>query len=139
MYFTYRVEALIQLNILLRQMIYQCQLTLVVIRTSTRMWSKRNQGCSQTNRRKRLVIDFRNLNKVTIDDKNPIPNINEVLRKLSRSHYFTMLDLAKISITSRLIKMESTIPHFTWKVRITNFFVGRWAKNSPRDLPTPNE
>lgn len=43
----------------------------------------------------RLVIDYRKLNEVTIDDKYPIPNIDEILDKLGRCQYFTTLDLAK--------------------------------------------
>lgn len=42
----------------------------------------------------RLVVDFRKLNEKTIDDKYPIPNINDVLDKLGRCQYFTTLDLA---------------------------------------------
>lgn len=43
----------------------------------------------------RLVIDYRKLNDKTIDDKYPIPNMEEILDKLGRSMYFTTLDLAK--------------------------------------------
>lgn len=43
----------------------------------------------------RLVIDYRKLNEITIDDKYPIPNIDEILDKLGRCQYFTTLDLAK--------------------------------------------
>lgn len=42
----------------------------------------------------RLVIDFRQLNAKTIEDKYPLPNIEEILDKLGRAHYFTTLDLA---------------------------------------------
>lgn len=42
----------------------------------------------------RLVVDFRKVNEKTIDDKYPIPNINDVLDKLGRCQYFTTLDLA---------------------------------------------
>lgn len=42
----------------------------------------------------RIVIDFRKLNDKTIDDKYPIPNINDVLDKLGKCQYFTTLDLA---------------------------------------------
>ncbi|CAK1583690.1 unnamed protein product [Parnassius mnemosyne] len=42
----------------------------------------------------RLVIDYRRLNEITIDDKYPLPNISELLDKLGRSCYFTKLDLA---------------------------------------------
>lgn len=43
----------------------------------------------------RIVIDYRRLNEVTVDDKYPIPNIDEILEKLGRCQYFTTLDLAK--------------------------------------------
>ena len=43
----------------------------------------------------RIVIDYRKLNEVTIDDKFPIPNIENILDKLGKSQYFTTLDLAK--------------------------------------------
>ena len=43
---------------------------------------------------KRLCIDYRHLNFVTIDDKMPMPRILEVLDRLSGSKYFTTLDVA---------------------------------------------
>lgn len=42
----------------------------------------------------RIVVDFRKVNEKTIDDKYPIPNINDVLDKLGNCQYFTTLDLA---------------------------------------------
>lgn len=41
----------------------------------------------------RMVIDYRKLNAITIADKYPLPEINEVLAQLGRSKYFTVLDL----------------------------------------------
>lgn len=41
----------------------------------------------------RIVVDYRKLNDKTIDDKFPIPNMDEILDKLGRSVYFTTLDL----------------------------------------------
>ncbi|KAJ3654355.1 hypothetical protein Zmor_013548 [Zophobas morio] len=41
----------------------------------------------------RLVVDYRKLNEKTIDDKYPLPNINDILDKLGKSMYFTTLDL----------------------------------------------
>lgn len=43
----------------------------------------------------RIVINYRNLNKETIEDKFPIPNIESLFEKLGKSQYFTTLDLAK--------------------------------------------
>lgn len=43
----------------------------------------------------RLVIDYRKLNDQTVDDKFPIPNIEEIFDKLGKCQYFTTLDLAK--------------------------------------------
>lgn len=43
--------------------------------------------------KKRLVIDFRNLNEKTISDKYPIPEITETLSNLGESKFFTTLDL----------------------------------------------
>lgn len=42
----------------------------------------------------RLVVDYRKLNKKTISDRYPIPNISDILDKLGRCQYFTTLDLA---------------------------------------------
>ena len=42
----------------------------------------------------RLCIDYRRLNAITIDDKMPMPRIQEVLDRLSDSKYFTTLDIA---------------------------------------------
>lgn len=43
----------------------------------------------------RIVIDYRKLNDVTISDKFPIPNIENILDKLGRAQYFSTIDLAK--------------------------------------------
>ena len=41
----------------------------------------------------RMCVDYRALNKVTIKNKYPIPNITEVFDRLSKASYFTKLDL----------------------------------------------
>lgn len=43
----------------------------------------------------RIVIDYRKLNQVSIDDKFPMPNMDDILGKLGNSMYFTTIDLAK--------------------------------------------
>lgn len=42
----------------------------------------------------RMVIDYRNLNDITVGDKYPLPNITDVLDQLGKCKYFTTLDLA---------------------------------------------
>lgn len=41
----------------------------------------------------RMVIDYRKLNKCTIPDKYPIPEINEVLTNLGQNKFFSVIDL----------------------------------------------
>lgn len=43
----------------------------------------------------RLVIDYRKLNDKTIEDKYPLPKIEEILDNLGKCCYFTTLDLAQ--------------------------------------------
>lgn len=41
----------------------------------------------------RIVIDYRKLNKETIADKYPIPEINKVLANMGGNKYFSLIDL----------------------------------------------
>lgn len=41
----------------------------------------------------RLVVDFRQLNKKLLADKFPLPRIDAILDQLGRAKYFTTLDL----------------------------------------------
>ena len=42
----------------------------------------------------RMVVDYRKLNIITIDDQMPIPNINHILDRMSGAKYFSTLDIA---------------------------------------------
>lgn len=42
----------------------------------------------------RMVIDYRRLNEITIDDKYPLPNITDLFDRLGKACYFTTIDLA---------------------------------------------
>lgn len=43
----------------------------------------------------RMVIDYRRLNEKTVEDKYPLPRIEEILDNLGKSCYFTTIDMAK--------------------------------------------
>ena len=43
---------------------------------------------------RRMVIDYRALNKLTRNDKYPLPRIDEMLDKLATVKYFTKMDLS---------------------------------------------
>lgn len=43
--------------------------------------------------KKRMVIDYRQLNDQMVDDKYPIPKISTILDRLGRSQYFSTIDL----------------------------------------------
>ena len=43
----------------------------------------------------RFCIDFRGLNKITVFDTEPIPNVEDLFVRLAHSRFFTKIDLAK--------------------------------------------
>lgn len=43
----------------------------------------------------RIVVDYTRLNDVTVSDKFPIPDIEDIPDKLGKAQYFSTLDLAK--------------------------------------------
>lgn len=48
---------------------------------------------SDSGKKWRLVIDFRQLNRKILPDKFPLPRIETILDQLGRARYFTTLDL----------------------------------------------
>lgn len=44
----------------------------------------------------RLVIDYQKLNEKTIEDKYPLPRVEEILDNLGRCVYFSTLDFAQL-------------------------------------------
>lgn len=61
---------------------------------SSPIWVVPKKVDASGKRKWRVVIDFRKLNEKSIDDKYPLPNINDLLDKLGKCQYFTTLDLA---------------------------------------------
>ncbi|EEZ99857.1 Retrovirus-related Pol polyprotein from transposon 17.6-like Protein [Tribolium castaneum] len=74
-------------------------LTQGIIRPSTSPWSSpiwivKKKLDASGKKKWRLVVDYRQLNEKTVNDKYPLPNITDILDKLGKSIYFTTLDLA---------------------------------------------
>lgn len=57
------------------------------------IWVVPKKSDASGKKKYRVVIDYRKLNDKTIDDRHPIPQIEDILDNLGRSSYFTTLDL----------------------------------------------
>lgn len=60
---------------------------------SSPIWVVPKKADASGKRKIRVVIDYRKLNEKTVNDKFPIPQIEEILDSLGKSVYFTTLDL----------------------------------------------
>lgn len=60
---------------------------------SSPIWVVPKKSDASGKRKIRVVIDYRKLNEKTVNDKFPIPQIEEILDSLGKSEYFTTLDL----------------------------------------------
>lgn len=59
------------------------------------IWMVARKAYASGKTKLRLVVDYRPLNEVTIDEKYQIPNIDEILDRPERCQCITTLDLAK--------------------------------------------
>lgn len=65
------------------------------------------------NKKWRLVVDYRLVNKTIMDDRFPLPNITEILDSLAGAVYFSHLDLAQGYFQLELEKESRHITAFT--------------------------
>ena len=54
----------------------------------------------------RLCVDYRGLNEITIKDRYPLPLIRETLAQLSKTRYFTKLDIKDAYYLVRMAEGE---------------------------------
>lgn len=62
---------------------------------SAPVWIVPKKADASGKKKFRMVIDYRKLNDKTVEDKYPLPRIEEILDNLGKSCYFTTLDLAQ--------------------------------------------
>lgn len=69
-----------------------------IIRPSSSPWSspiwivpKKADASGKT--KWRIVVDYRKVNEKTIDDRYPLPNITDILDKIGKCQYFSVIDL----------------------------------------------
>ena len=65
-----------------------------IIRPSKSPYNSNPILVTKQDKSKRFVIDFRNLNKNTIQDSYPLPDVNDMIDACLNCNYFTQLDLA---------------------------------------------
>jgi len=58
------------------------------------LWVVPKKPDSKGNKKWRMVIDFRALNKETVEDAYPLPNTTEILDQLGNAKYFSVFNLA---------------------------------------------
>lgn len=62
---------------------------------SSPVWIVPKKLDTSEKRKWKLVVDYRKFNEKTIEDKYPLPRIEEILDSLGKFSYFTTLDLAQ--------------------------------------------
>ncbi|MGL4850984.1 MAG: reverse transcriptase domain-containing protein [Clostridium sp.] len=93
----------------------QKNLELGVIRNSKSPWNSRIVPITKPDGSLRMCIDYRELNKVTIKDKYPLPRIDEILDDLSEACIFSTLDATSGYYQIAMDEKDKEKTAFSWR------------------------
>ena len=85
----------------------------------------------------RIVIDYRKLNEITIDDKYPMPNIDNLFDKLGKSQYFGSCQRISSNFNKRKRYPKNSFFHPFRTLRI--YSDALWIKKRPSNFSKVNE
>ena len=71
----------------------------------------------------RIVIDYRRLNAITLKNRYPLPNIEEMKNRLTRANWFTKIDLRDAFYSIRIAEGEEWKTAFRTRFRLYKFLV----------------
>ncbi len=71
----------------------------------------------------RIVIDYRRLNAITIKNRYPLLNIEEIKNRLTRAQWFTKIDLRDAFYSIRIAEGEEWKTAFRTSYRLYEFLV----------------
>ncbi len=71
----------------------------------------------------RIVIDYRRLNAITIKNRYPLLNIEEIKNRLTRAQWFTKIDLRDAFYSIRIAEGEEWKTAFRTRYRLYEFLV----------------
>ncbi len=77
----------------------------------------------QNDKKLRLCMDYRGLNKITVKDRHPIPLISDTLRNVSKGKIFTTFDLRGAYNLLRMMEGEEYKTAFITKYGLFEFLV----------------
>ena len=61
---------------------------------SSPIWVVPKKADASGKKKWRIIVDYRKINEKTVNDRYPIPNMEDILDKLGKCNYFSTLDLA---------------------------------------------